>query len=175
MKAGRSADGRIRPISDYSEDEYKAALTARLFNNCVLSESGCIEWQGCLIRGYGQIRVRKPSNKLFLTHRLSWILKNGEIPEGMDVCHTCDNPKCINSDHLFIGTRSENMKDMVSKGRQGNTRGEKSGMAKLDTNSIVEIKRLCASGVTQAVVASMYSVHPSHVSRIVSSKRWAHL
>lgn len=175
MKAARSDDGRIKPVSDYSEEEYRDILISRLFSNCLLSKSGCIEWQGCVIRGYGQIRVRKPKNKLFLTHRLSWSLKHGEIPEGIDVCHKCDNPKCINTDHLFLGTRSENMKDMVSKGRQGNTRGERSGMAKLDTQAVVEIKKLCLSGVTQAVVASRYGVHPAHVSRIFSNKRWSHL
>lgn len=175
MKAGRSADGRIRPVSDYSDDEYKSILISRLFGNCVLSKSGCIEWQGCLIGGYGQIRVRKPKNKLFLTHRLSWILKNGEIPDGLELCHKCDNRKCINLDHLFLGTRSDNMRDMVEKGRHSPARGEKSGMAKLDASSVVEIKRLCLSGVTQAKVASIYGVNPSHISRVLSNKRWAHL
>lgn len=175
MVADRKPNGQIRPISDYSEQEYMGLLRSRLVERAISQQSGCIEWQGCLTKnGYGQIRVRQPANKLMLAHRLAWTLKYGCISPGFDVCHKCDNRKCINVDHLFIGTRSENMQDMVSKGRQADTRGEKSGKAKLDSQAIGEVKRLCLSGVTQAKVALMYGVHAAHISRIMSKKRWGH-
>ena len=75
----------------------------------------CWIWVGALdTDGYGMIAVgRGPKS----AHRISWILKNGEIPDGKHVLHTCDNPACVNPDHLFLGTHSDNMKDGVKKGR----------------------------------------------------------
>lgn len=79
------------------------------------------EWVGdCLVYpptkrdGYGRIRV---DGKSWLAHRFSWVLANGPIPEGMYVCHRCDNPPCINPEHLFLGTQTDNMRDMAAKGR----------------------------------------------------------
>jgi len=175
MKAGRLPNGRIRPVSDYSDDEYKSILSLRLFGNCVLSPSGCLEWQGCLLNGYGQIRVRKPVNKLFLTHRLSWIMKNGDIPEGFEVCHKCDNPKCINVDHLFLGTRSDNMNDMVSKKRNADFKGMKSGKAKINDDQVIKIRSLYSSGIKQSEIALIYGLSAPHVSRLISGERWGHI
>ena len=75
----------------------------------------CIEWP--LYRhedGYGQLRV---GEKKWRVHRLAWTFMYGEIPEGMCVLHRCDNPPCFNPKHLFIGTKADNTKDMISKGR----------------------------------------------------------
>lgn len=75
----------------------------------------CWEWIGPLVSGrYGNAIYKL---KAFLAHRLSWILHFGEIPEGMVVCHKCDNIKCVNPDHLFIGTQGDNVRDMFAKGR----------------------------------------------------------
>jgi len=86
-------------------------LTRSKFNE----NSSCLEWQyGKAARGYGSVYFKR---KVFLTHRASWMAFKGDIPDGLMVCHRCDNTSCINIDHLFLGTQSQNMDDMISKGR----------------------------------------------------------
>lgn len=80
-----------------------------------MTESGCIEWTGTIgSAGYGQTtwKYRK-----YNVHRLVYELKHGSIPEGLLVCHRCDNPRCFNIEHLFLGTQSDNIRDAWRKGR----------------------------------------------------------
>jgi hypothetical protein len=83
--------------------------------------STCWIWTGAVIKNglpYGQIRVgSRPKRKMVLCHRLSYELHHGPIPPGMDVLHSCDNPRCVNPDHLSLGTHQQNMADMSSKMR----------------------------------------------------------
>lgn len=79
-----------------------------------VSSSGCWIWPTRRWRGYANIRF---SGRFTTVHRVAWELTHGPISEGMHVCHTCDTPGCANPDHLFIGTRADNMRDCVAKGR----------------------------------------------------------
>lgn len=82
--------------------------------------SGCIEWQSTTRNGYGRLMIGSrtdKSRKSVSAHRLAYEIYIGEIPDGMFVCHTCDNPKCINTNHLFIGTRQDNVDDREKKQR----------------------------------------------------------
>lgn len=88
----------------------------RLYESMVVSESGCWEWTGLLgSSGYGHI---KAFGKFVGVHRLSFELYNGPIPAGAEIRHRCDNPVCINPDHLEIGSHLQNMRDMIDRGRR---------------------------------------------------------
>ena len=108
----------------------------------VTKSDGCWEWTGsCGAKGYGQVGVK---GKNLRTHRVSWELTNGKIPEQLIVCHHCDNPKCVRPDHLFLGTNKDNTQDMLSKGRQWNQHIDKThcpqGHPYSGDNLIVSVK-----------------------------------
>ena len=104
-----------------------------------------------------------------LAHRAAWRLWRGPIPSGLCVCHKCDNPVCVNPSHLFVGTRSDNMKDCSRKGRLGGTlpSGEQNSHAKLKTLNIRAIKRLRGL-IFQKDIAILYGVTPTDV-RVMSA------
>ena len=99
----------------YCSKKCKKTPIEQVFADKTIKNGDCIEWIGAKYPfGYG---VVEHNGIRISTHRLSWILNNGEIPEGMCICHKCDNPPCVNPEHLFLGTQSDNMKDAYKKGR----------------------------------------------------------
>lgn len=133
----------------------------------------CWLWQGQLsVAGYG--RVSFGAGERMLAHRASIIIHYGPIADKYNVCHSCDNPPCVNPAHLFQGSHADNMQDAVAKGRMN--RGEKSAGAILDEPAITEIRRLRRDeGWLQSEIASKFGIRPSHVSLIVNYKIWKHV
>jgi hypothetical protein len=127
---------------------------------------GCWEWQGEIsLTGYVYLYVNKRYEGI---HRISWMLANGSIPNGLHVCHHCDNPICVNPDHLFTGTRGDNMRDAARKGRCTGR--------KLVAEQVLEIRRKHAAGESSYLeLAKEYNVNPSHISKIVIRSIWAWL
>ena len=135
-------------------------IKSRLLSRVVVDQAtGCWDWTGSKIKfGYGRIGV---DDKTYSAHRLSYQVFRGEIPDGLCVCHKCDNPSCINPDHLFLGTHSENMIDAYRKGRVlppegGNAqykKGHKAFNRVLPDNQVIEIKRMLKTGVAPSIIA----------------------
>lgn len=156
------------------------SLTTKLNKrlNKELGPDGCWTWTGSLAGkkykengGYGQIGFRENGIfKTIKTHRLAYEIKNGPIPSGMCVLHKCDNTRCCNPDHLFIGTQKQNIKDMVNKNR--NIKGESHPMHKLTELEILKIRN---SNDKTSKLSYLYSVDKSTIIRIRSKKTWRHI
>lgn len=135
--------------------------------------TGCIEWLGAKVRGgYGQIKL---SGKMVYVHRVLYAFRHGPVPDGKSVCHTCDNPSCCNTDHLFLGTHAENMADKVAKGRAASLKGKTNPAAKLDPEDVLMIRELCSLGQNQKDVARQFGVTQANVSLIVTRQKWSHI
>lgn len=136
----------------------------------------CWIWKGSKNeKGYGWIRF---NNGGFRAHRLSYILFNGEIPKdntyhGVCVLHKCDNPSCVNPEHLFLGSNDDNVKDMVIKLR--NTIGERNGCAKLESKDVIKIREMSKGGVSGRKIAELFNISESTVSQIINKRRWQHI
>lgn len=157
--------GCLRSIhrKNYDED-----MKQKLFSK-IKQVNDCWEWQGSLHRqGYGNFPYKNSGQ---LAHRVSWILFNGEIPSGMNICHKCDNPPCVNPDHLFVGSYQDNINDMFRKGRK-NHQGENHPKVKLSSSQVLEIRELLNKKITQEEICKKYGITNGHVGSIKHKRTW---
>lgn len=134
---------------------------------------GCWEWQGCrTVKGYGRMNFRVDGNlHQVYVHRMVWELERGEIPDGLSLCHHCDNPRCVRPDHIFVGTNSDNVRDGFSKGRF--PAGESSKLSKLTESQVVRIRLALVRGhLTQREIAAQFGIGQQNVSAIKRGKSW---
>lgn len=140
------------------------------FMSKIIKTKTCWIWKASFREGgYGQFRFRGTTAR---ANRVSYILFVGDIPKGKFVLHTCDNTKCVNPEHLFIGDHFDNMKDMFKKGRNPNLKGDKHPRSKLKPNDILAIRR---DNRTYREIAKTYGIDGSHVSDIKNFKTWKHI
>lgn len=133
----------------------------------------CWEWTRHTVPGgYGQL-VSRETGKSVRAHRLSWEIHKGPIPLGIDVLHACDNRRCVNPNHLFLGTDVDNVRDAQAKGRRTPKWGEYNGQARVNSEQVAMIrKRYSDGGVTQQELATEYGIAMGTVSNILSRKSW---
>jgi len=143
----------------------------------VVTGPDCWEWAGARKpSGYGNFGIHHGST--ISAHRFSWELHFGPIPDGLFVCHHCDNAGCVRPDHLFLGTPLANSRDMVRKGRASRVArsvGEANANARLTATDVVEIRESRRTGATAVSIAARYGVTPSMVSQIANRRAWRHI
>jgi hypothetical protein len=139
------------------------------FWDFVKKTPNCWIWTGYVNQdGYGRIMV--PGGPV-TTHIFSWKLTNGPIPEGMCVCHKCDNPPCVRPDHLFLGTHLENIKDRDKKDRTAH--GVRNYRHKLNPEKVLAMRAMRASGVGYREIGEAFGVNDSAAWKAIKGSNWS--
>lgn len=130
----------------------------------------CWPWRAGCAYGYGKFTAR---SKAYRAHRVSYSLANGGIQSDMLVCHRCDNPSCVNPNHLFLGTDADNSRDMATKGRAA--KGAGNAAAKLSAADVYALRAAYAGGAPQRALARRFGVARFTVHAVVTGKSWTHI
>ncbi len=162
MSRFHNAPDRSKPLLDAFHEKYVKGL-----------HGDCWVWIASLMKtGYGQINTR--DGRTVTAHRFSYMIHKGEIPDGMFVCHTCDNRACVNPDHLWLGTPKDNIHDMYRKGRavHRSPRGEDNAAAKLTEENV---RLIFTSSRPHADLAKEFGVTNTCIYAIKIGKSWRHV
>ncbi len=171
----RGSDGKCRgSVRPYTLEE-TISLFHESYDRIQRSyETPCLEWNCCRVQdGYGQVRFR---GKDIGAHVLSWLLNKGEIPIGMKVCHHCDNPPCVNPDHLFLGSDKDNSDDAKKKGRLAQLKGSLNGWALMTEEKVTSMRQeWIPYKVSARKLAEKYGLSQTQTERILRNEAWQHV
>lgn len=165
-----------RPASAYCSRRCSKIrpLINRLSGKTQKMPSGCWEFTGGRTRdGYGSIGHGNGPGTM-LAHRAAYLLAYGELPDELEICHHCDNPPCVNPEHLFAGTHQDNMDDSSRKNRRKGSPGTRNGSNKFPVSTILRIRQLGGT-MSQQKIADLTGVHQTTVSLVLSRKIWRSL
>lgn len=160
---------------------YKEKVKKRLLKLIIINENGCWEWICSLDKaGYASTCYVRNGRKITMKgYKVSYLVFIGEIPNDLWVLHKCDNRKCINPDHLFLGTCQDNHDDMRSKNRACDykkaLKGEVNHKSKLKNQDILNIKNLNEKGLTGMEISKIYNVDSSTIYKILKNTTWKHI
>ena len=164
---------RTMPLQLRTHEDRMKSLRQRLLSNYSVVGT-CWIWLGGLFpNGYGQIRPTGENSTG--THRASWRVHYGDIPEGLLVCHSCDTKACINPRHLFLGTQKDNISDMINKGRRCDNSGERNYQTHLTDKDVRRMRSLRSGGMKLLELSSEFGVSDTSVSSICRRKSWRHV
>lgn len=152
---------------------YEKKFLKRFYSYVKINNNGCWEWYGNQSKeGYGNISYKA---KLRRATRVIWEIKIGPIPEKMIICHKCDNPKCVNIDHLFLGTNAINRMDCLLKKRDNSRIGNNHPNSKLSEQKVILIKKLILQKVSGRKIAKQFGVGNSTIYHIMAGDNWSHV
>lgn len=178
ISASLSLGGRMSRKGPYGRPYQMSKTTEQRFWEKIdrRGEDECWLWKASIRHGYGAFGVRQ--GYVEIAHRYSWILANGEIPDGLCVLHKCDVPRCVNPKHLFLGTRIDNAADRHAKGRSiaGKPRlGTQNKASKLNEDKVREIRRLHSEGVSIHKLSRNFKVSRPSIKALLTRRTWAWL
>lgn len=151
----------------YHLENYKELMKEKIKERTVKNENGCWIWTASKSKqGYGHISYNQ---KVHLAHRVSWILYRHEIGSDIKVCHFCDQPSCVNPEHLFLGTQKDNMSDAKKKGRLLH---RKRRITKLTYDQVKEIRNLHSKGISIKQLQNKFLVSEGHIGKIINGTSW---
>lgn len=165
--------GRGRWTPAKFETEFHARIAAG-------DAAACWEWQGARHRaGHGYVWVPRSvprlGGRVHYAHRIAYELANGPIEPGQSICHTCDNPACCNPAHLYAGTQTDNMRDMIERDRRDHARGSRIPHAALTDDLVREIRRRFRAGERIASIVRDMPASFTTVSAAAHGKSWTHV
>ena len=156
--------------------EFSDSDARRFWDKVDEKNDGCWVWQASTRSGYGAFKI---DGKVYSSHRISYQLRKGEIPENALVLHHCDCRKCVNPEHLYLGDYTDNLEDRIERTDWSPadvaTKGEDSDEAVLCREDVRKIRDRAENGETHTSISNDFPVTRQHISAIVNRKKWKHI